>query len=75
MFLGDKTIAIVFVRVPAERRERKVLADVRQAHVKQYFEAFWEPGGYPETSRERPGHPSVHSMDFSSIFEGPRAAF
>ena len=31
MFLGDETIAIFFVRVPAERRERKVLSDVRQA--------------------------------------------
>ena len=31
MFLWDETIAIVFVRVPAERRERKVLSDVGQA--------------------------------------------
>ena len=47
--LGDETIATFRVRAPAERHERKVFADARQAEVEHHVESFLEPGGYPET--------------------------
>ena len=74
--LGDETIATFRVRAPAERHERKVLSDVRQAWVKRYLESFLEPGGVPRDTLESvQGTPEATACTFHRFLRVPGSLF